>query len=136
MTCIWTEPLHHDPSAFPITVVIELAQLAPYCGLQQAQMRATIIYALITLKVGSELPSNNYGKSPLIISCKNTSAQRVIEASLLRDGRVNLPLCNGILDQPTHMSDVTQHSQASFVLPNSSAPPASALLTIELTKPA
>ena len=90
------------------------------------------------VSVGSELPSNNYGKSPLIISCKNTSAQRASEASLLRDGRVNLPLCDGTLGQPTHIlvSDVTQHSQAIFVLPNSSAPPASALLTIELTKSA
>jgi hypothetical protein len=61
---------------------------------------------------------------------------RASEASLLRDGRVNLPLYDGTLDQPAHVlvSDVTQHSQAIFVLPNSSAPPASALLTIELTK--
>ena len=65
------------------------------------------------VSVGSELPFNNYGKSPLIISCKNTSAQ----ASLLRDGRVTLPLCDGTLDQPAHIlvSDDTQHSQASFV---------------------
>ena len=35
-------------------------------------MRATIIYALITLPVGSELPSNNYGKSPFIISCNRS----------------------------------------------------------------
>jgi len=40
MICIRTEPLHHDPSAFPITVVVDLAQLASYCGLQQARMRA------------------------------------------------------------------------------------------------
>jgi hypothetical protein len=59
-----------------------------------------------------------FGKSSLIISCKNTSAQRASEASMLRDGRrVNLPVCDGTLDQPTHIlvSDDTQHSQASFV---------------------
>ena len=72
------------------------------------------------VSVGSELPSNNYGKSPLIISCKNPSAQRASEASLLCDGRVNLPLCDGCIGSAGPLvSDATQHSQAIFALPNS-----------------
>src|SRR6266481_8971072 len=76
----------------------------------------TIIYVLITFSPVAELPSNNYGKSPLIISSKECLPESAIaeigrrseetsrrpperrglaRSSLLRDRRVNLPLCDG-----------------------------------------
>src|SRR5258705_13758379 len=76
----------------------------------------TNIYVLITFSLVAELPSNNYGKSPLIISSKKCLPESAIaeigrrleetsrppperrglaRSSLLRDRRVKLPLCDG-----------------------------------------
>src|SRR5258706_15367160 len=67
----------------------------------------TIIYVLITFSLVAELPSNDYGKSPLIISSKECLPESAggrkkphahrpkgadkARSSLLSDSRVNLP---------------------------------------------
>jgi hypothetical protein len=81
----------------------------------------TIIYVLITFSLVAELPSNNYGKSPLIISSKKCLPESALaeigrrseetsrtpperrglaRSSLLRDRRVNLPFMRWPARQP------------------------------------
>jgi hypothetical protein len=112
-TTICAEPLLHDPSAFPRMLSVERAQLF----VAASKCAQTIIYVLITFSLVAELPSNNYGKSPLIISSKKCLPESAIaeigggrkkphahrpkgadiaRSSLLRDSGVNLPFMQWI----------------------------------------